>query len=378
MQLDQSILNALLSRQVSHASRQQLKTSPAANYDITAAVSQLLMQQNNAIAASAVGATIMHQQVNKTGTSSLKNRARITFDRSVSAPCGIKGPVGAQRAHMQPCSSKQHSNGKNVLNPNRYKTEMCRTFVENGFCKYGNKCQFAHGSTEQRLLPRHPKYKTEYCKTYHDTGFCTYGARCHFIHNEDEGKLLEIQLLKRQQTAAQAAEEVLRHIQQQNQLLESTMKRLVSQQLHIAAPPRITPENKMAARPCLQHSISVHPFLRLGSVADTPPGSPILSPSSQPVSDDASSTASTYSDASFTLNSCDFNSTFNFTPSANILSPPSTPSSSPRKISTGSCPDVTPPSPMSPSQHFGNSNSDFNTSRLPFFISWKTSGSNHL
>ncbi|XP_041920376.1 mRNA decay activator protein ZFP36L1 [Alosa pseudoharengus] len=68
----------------------------------------------------------------------------------------------------------------------RYKTELCRTYEENGTCKYGAKCQFAHGMDELRGLNRHPKYKTEPCRTFHTIGFCPYGARCHFIHNADE------------------------------------------------------------------------------------------------------------------------------------------------------------------------------------------------
>ena len=70
----------------------------------------------------------------------------------------------------------------------RYKTELCRPYMENGFCKYGDKCQFAHGEQDLRSLPRHPKYKTELCRTYHTRGFCPYGSRCHFIHNVDETK----------------------------------------------------------------------------------------------------------------------------------------------------------------------------------------------
>lgn len=27
----------------------------------------------------------------------------------------------------------------------KYKTEMCKNYSENGFCRYINKCQFAHG-----------------------------------------------------------------------------------------------------------------------------------------------------------------------------------------------------------------------------------------
>ncbi|KAK7883257.1 hypothetical protein WMY93_029431 [Mugilogobius chulae] len=68
----------------------------------------------------------------------------------------------------------------------RYKTELCRSFTENGLCKYGSKCQFAHGMDELRDLNRHPKYKTEPCRTFHTIGFCPYGIRCHFVHNNEE------------------------------------------------------------------------------------------------------------------------------------------------------------------------------------------------
>ena len=68
----------------------------------------------------------------------------------------------------------------------RYKTELCRPFLDNGFCKYGDKCQFAHGDQDLRNLPRHPKYKTELCRTFHTRGYCPYGSRCHFIHSMDE------------------------------------------------------------------------------------------------------------------------------------------------------------------------------------------------
>ncbi|MBN3274281.1 TISDA protein, partial [Polyodon spathula] len=79
----------------------------------------------------------------------------------------------------------------------RYKTEMCRTFEESGNCKYGAKCQFAHGYNEIRGLNRHPKYKTEFCRTFHTVGFCPYGIRCHFVHNAEE----ELQARPQQQPA---------------------------------------------------------------------------------------------------------------------------------------------------------------------------------
>uniref|UniRef100_A0A672Z4L2 mRNA decay activator protein ZFP36 n=1 Tax=Sphaeramia orbicularis TaxID=375764 RepID=A0A672Z4L2_9TELE len=71
-----------------------------------------------------------------------------------------------------------------LLSSNRYKTELCRGFQETGSCKYGSKCQFAHGEDELRGLYRHPKYKTEPCRTFYNFGYCPYGSRCHFIHEE--------------------------------------------------------------------------------------------------------------------------------------------------------------------------------------------------
>ncbi|KAI5699376.1 hypothetical protein M8J76_007514 [Diaphorina citri] len=71
----------------------------------------------------------------------------------------------------------------------RYKTELCRPFKEKGECKYGNKCQFAHGAHELRCTLRHPKYKTEPCHKFHTTGFCNYGPRCTYIHNEEDDEM---------------------------------------------------------------------------------------------------------------------------------------------------------------------------------------------
>ncbi|XP_002739936.1 mRNA decay activator protein ZFP36L2-A-like [Saccoglossus kowalevskii] len=82
--------------------------------------------------------------------------------------------------------SESDGNKRNQVNSSRYKTELCRPFEENGTCKYGDKCQFAHGDHELRGLSRHPKYKTELCRTFHTIGFCPYGPRCHFIHNAEE------------------------------------------------------------------------------------------------------------------------------------------------------------------------------------------------
>lgn len=70
---------------------------------------------------------------------------------------------------------------------NLYKTELCRSWMEKGICRYGHKCQFAHGEHELRNLNRHPKYKTEACRTFTATGNCPYGNRCRFIHPKSLG-----------------------------------------------------------------------------------------------------------------------------------------------------------------------------------------------
>ncbi|KAI1284933.1 mRNA decay activator protein ZFP36L1 [Halotydeus destructor] len=119
--------------------------------------------------------------VNVIGNSQLSKQQSIEhkkLDRSMSEPATDKMRMSQQLQQQQTaCASS------------RYKTEMCRPFEENGVCKYGEKCQFAHGYHELRNLHRHPKYKTELCRTFHTTGFCPYGPRCHFIHNNsDESK----------------------------------------------------------------------------------------------------------------------------------------------------------------------------------------------
>lgn len=68
---------------------------------------------------------------------------------------------------------------------NLFKTEICRAFQDNGRCRYGSKCQFAHNLNELREINRHPRYKTQYCKKFNENGFCPYGTRCCFIHEKD-------------------------------------------------------------------------------------------------------------------------------------------------------------------------------------------------
>ncbi|KAK2462039.1 hypothetical protein APHAL10511_006502 [Amanita phalloides] len=81
-------------------------------------------------------------------------------------------------------NSHQPGPSANNRKLNLYKTELCRSWEEKGSCRYGAKCQFAHGEEELRKVSRHPKYKTEICRTFWVSGSCPYGKRCCFIHTE--------------------------------------------------------------------------------------------------------------------------------------------------------------------------------------------------
>jgi len=93
---------------------------------------------------------------------------------------------GSSSQANSPTSPNSPCSNNGGQQSSRYKTEMCRPFQEHGTCKYGDKCQFAHGMSEIRNVNRHPKYKTDLCRTYHSVGFCPYGPRCHFIHALEE------------------------------------------------------------------------------------------------------------------------------------------------------------------------------------------------
>jgi hypothetical protein len=77
-----------------------------------------------------------------------------------------------------------HRKAKGRTNATKYKTEMCRNWLELGTCHYGKKCNYAHGKNEMidKILPN-DNYKTKHCIPFNDKGFCTYGHRCLFVHN---------------------------------------------------------------------------------------------------------------------------------------------------------------------------------------------------
>ena len=80
------------------------------------------------------------------------------------------GAYGATQANLMDNSvpvvpqSTSHQPGPSANNRklNLYKTELCRSWEEKGTCRYGTKCQFAHGEEELRKVSRHPKVSSSY------------------------------------------------------------------------------------------------------------------------------------------------------------------------------------------------------------------------
>lgn len=100
-------------------------------------------------------------------------------------------PLSVDNTGASPSTPSTNESGGQAPGPsanNRklglYKTELCRSWEEKHSCRYGAKCQFAHGEDELRVVSRHPKYKTEICRTFWVSGSCPYGKRCCFIHTE--------------------------------------------------------------------------------------------------------------------------------------------------------------------------------------------------
>ncbi|RLN59528.1 hypothetical protein BBP00_00006457 [Phytophthora kernoviae] len=107
----------------------------------------------------------------------------------LDASAGVAGPDGyvLPPEDMGVQYMNEENSPKNGTKSSLYKTELCKRYSEFGNCRYGAKCQFAHGIAELRHVVRHPKYKTTKCKSYWGSGHCPYGSRCRFIHEEAEG-----------------------------------------------------------------------------------------------------------------------------------------------------------------------------------------------
>ncbi len=63
----------------------------------------------------------------------------------------------------------------------KFKTELCKSFCENGYCRYKMQCKFAHGAGELTQEDR-VSSRDKNCKSFFASGYCPYGIRCQFHH----------------------------------------------------------------------------------------------------------------------------------------------------------------------------------------------------
>lgn len=84
------------------------------------------------------------------------------------------------------CDSEGRDSNLSVKKPipNKYKTEICRNWKLEGFCRFGDECTFAHGGPELvRRTSMPSNYKTKICKQFSEEPFyCPYGEKCQFLH----------------------------------------------------------------------------------------------------------------------------------------------------------------------------------------------------
>jgi hypothetical protein len=89
------------------------------------------------------------------------------------------------RKHKSNNQQNSDDTSKSDKDSVKYKTEMCKNWVEKGKCSYSVRCRFAHGPHEL-VKPAAEKdaeeYKSKACTAYHQKSYCPYGVRCLFIH----------------------------------------------------------------------------------------------------------------------------------------------------------------------------------------------------
>lgn len=60
----------------------------------------------------------------------------------------------------------------------KFKTEMCKNFQLQGYCRWANNCSYAHGMDELRQKTHlNTNFRSKICKLFHRQGGCPYGLR---------------------------------------------------------------------------------------------------------------------------------------------------------------------------------------------------------
>lgn len=93
---------------------------------------------------------------------------------------------GVEEANHTLMNSTLYQKRRAPTDETKYKTEMCKKWVETNQCPYGRKCKFAHGRHElnEKLINNKSAYRSKKCNSFHTTMTCPYGIRCLFAHEQ--------------------------------------------------------------------------------------------------------------------------------------------------------------------------------------------------
>lgn len=143
----------------------------------------------------------VESQPNSTG----KNQKKYKFKERKLDVNGKKrnfyNPPGKVMRHLAQQSYYENfygNQGQFYTMKQKYKTQMCKHWMEDNTCPLKEYCQFAHGPEDLRQpndpLPKHfgkqalgavhSNFKTEECRIWKETGECKYGEGCSFFHSE--------------------------------------------------------------------------------------------------------------------------------------------------------------------------------------------------
>ena len=114
-----------------------------------------------------------------------KNITNIQIDQQKHSISHFKTPT---KGYYPPSNSTKGNYGfGNTTYPQKglkYRTELCKNFELTGTCKYGNKCDYAHGLQDLRKTNQsNHSFKIKKCKSFFTNGYCPYGIRCQFSHS---------------------------------------------------------------------------------------------------------------------------------------------------------------------------------------------------
>ena len=104
----------------------------------------------------------------------------------------IARQVTADHLPQEGCFVGEQLSNKSFVERSMFKRELCKNWTETGFCRYGVKCQYAHGLEElseqhqlylnEQKQGQNDKYKSQNCRQFYREKMCPYGKRCHFRH----------------------------------------------------------------------------------------------------------------------------------------------------------------------------------------------------